>query len=110
MPHRTPLRMLFPPVPAFPLRAGQAALLVLDYQPFMTDRQCGLGRQAAERGIEREIDEYFEQVAYGLRNTAELVQAWRAVGLPIVFTGLAAPPAGAAPAGLAAYGGALPDA
>ena len=83
MPHRTPLRMLFPPVPAFPLEAGQAALLVLDYQPFMTDRSVGLGQQAAERGIERELDEYYEQVEYGLRNTGELVQAFRAAGQPV---------------------------
>src|SRR5688572_24552453 len=110
MPHRTPLRMLFPPVPAFPLQAGQAALLVLDCQPFMTDRAVGLGRQAAERGIERELDEYYEQVEYGLRNTLELVQAFRAAGLPIVFTRLAAPPPGAAPAGLGVYGGTLPAA
>jgi len=85
-------------------------LLVLDYQPFMTDRQCGLGRMAAERGIARELDEYFEQVEYGLRNTAELVQAFRAATLPIVFTCLAASPPGVTTAGLAAYGGALPAA
>ena len=109
MPHRTPLRMLFPPVPAFPLQAGQAALLVLDYQPFMTDRRCGLGRNAAERGIERELDEYYQQVEYGVRNTTELVQAFRAAGQPIVFTCLAAPPAGHRPIGLPAYGGTLPD-
>jgi biuret amidohydrolase len=107
MPHRTPLRMLFPPVPAFPLRGGGAALLVLDYQPFMTDRAVGLGRMAAERGIERELDEYYEQVEYGLRNTAELVQAFRAAGLPIVFTRLAALPGNAE--WLGAHGGALPD-
>jgi nicotinamidase-related amidase len=106
--------MLFPPVPAFPLCDGNAALLVLDLQPFMTDRQGGLGRNAAERGIERELDEYYEQVGYGLRNAAELVGAFRAAGLPIVFTRLAAASADtsaagdARPASIAAYGGALP--
>src|SRR5687768_2805447 len=108
MPHRTPLRMLFPPVPAFPLREGGAALLVLDYQAFMTDRAVGLGRQAAERGVERELDEYYEQVAFALRNTADLVQAFRAAGLPIVFTRLAAPTQGDTASTIAAYGGALP--
>ena len=110
MPHRTPLRMLFPPVPAFPLRDGQAALLVRDYQPFRTDRAVGLGRMAAERGIARELDEYYEQVEFGLKNTADLVQAFRAADLPIVFTRLAAPPRPDTARGFAAYGGSLPAA
>jgi nicotinamidase-related amidase len=110
MPHRTPLRMLFPPVPAFPLRGhGQAALLVLDYQPFMTDRAVGLGRMAAERGIERELDEYYEQVAYGLKNTDDLVRAFREGGLPVVFTRLAAMPSADPTSRQYAYAGELPD-
>ena len=108
MPHRTPLRMLFPPIPAFPLREGRAALLVLDYQPFMVDRTVGLGRMAEERGIARELDEYYEQVEFGLKNTADLVQAFRAASLPIVFTRLAAPPLDEVPASISAYGGELP--
>jgi nicotinamidase-related amidase len=96
--------MLFPPVPAFPLRDGNAALLVLDLQPFMTDRTVGLGQRAAERGIARELDEYYEQVGYALRNTADLVRAFRGAGLPIVFTRLAA-----ASAGDAGAGGVVPD-
>lgn len=108
MPHRTPLRMLFPPVPAFNLRDGTAALLVLDLQPFMTDRACGLGRLAEERGIGRELDEYFDQLQYGLKNSTDLVAAFRAVGLPIAFTRLAASSDG--PASLAAYGGTAPPA
>lgn len=109
MPHRTPLRMLFPPVPSFPLRDGGAALLVLDYQPFMVDRAVGLGRMAEERGIAREFDEYYAQVEYGLKNTADLVAAFRAAGLPIVFTRLAAVPTdGDRDLGLA-YGGDLPQ-
>jgi nicotinamidase-related amidase len=108
MPHRTPLRMLFPPIPAFPLRDGGAALLVLDYQPFMVDRSVGLGRMAAERGIARELDEYYEQVEYGLRNTADLVAAFREAGLPIVFTRLGAPLRPDTARGFAAYGGSLP--
>jgi biuret amidohydrolase len=108
MPHRTPLRMLFPPVPAFPLRDGQAALLVLDYQPFMTDRSVGLGRNAAERGIERELDEYYAQVEYGLKNTAELVHAFRAAGQTVIFTRLAAIPATEGTSEVQAYGGMLP--
>jgi nicotinamidase-related amidase len=108
--------MLFPPVPTFPLRDGHAALLVLDCQSFMTDRRFGLGRSAAERGIDRELDEYFEQVGYGLRNAAELVQAFRAAQLPIVFTRLVAPVSGgSAVSGLSvrvgtAYGGLVPTA
>lgn len=106
MPHRTPLRMLFPPVPAFHLRDESAALLVLDLQPFMTDRSVGLGRLAEERGVAAELDEYFEQVGYCVRNVADLVAAFRARNLPIVFTRLAA--VDGASVSPAAYGGALP--
>jgi nicotinamidase-related amidase len=108
MPHRTPLRMLFPPVPPFDLRDGSAALLVLDLQPFTTDRSVGIGRIAEERGVSRELDEYFEQLGYGLTNATDLVAAFRAANLPIIFTRLAAPADG--PASLAAYGGTLPAA
>jgi nicotinamidase-related amidase len=108
MPHRTPLRMLFPPVPAFPLRDGGAVLLVLDYQPFMVDRSVGLGRMAEERGIARELDEYYAQVEYGLKNTADLVQAFRSAGLPIVFTRLAVVPEVDDLSSITAYGGSLP--
>ena len=101
--------MLFPPIPAFPLRDGGAALLVLDYQPFMTDRTVGLGRMAEERGIARELDEYYEQVEFGLKNTADLVQAFRVAGLPVIFTRLAAESWDDDPALVAAYGGGLPD-
>jgi nicotinamidase-related amidase len=102
--------MLFPPVPAFPLRGGHAALLVLDFQAFMTDRRLGIGRSAAERGVERELDEYYEQVEYGLRNAADLVQAFRVARLPIVFTRLVAPEAGASAMADAVYGGLAPAA
>ena len=108
MPHRTPLRMLFPPVPAFPLRDGRAALLVLDYQPFMVDRSVGLGRMAAERGIARELDEYYEQVEYGLKNTADLVLAFRATSLPVIFSRLEASPSTGPISDRYPYGGTLP--
>jgi nicotinamidase-related amidase len=100
--------MLFPPIPAFPLRDGGAALLVLDYQPFMVDRNVGLGRMATERGIARELDEYYEQVEYGLQNTSDLVQAFRAAGLPVIFTRLEASPSTGPTSDRYPYGGTLP--
>src|SRR5262245_9576468 len=100
MPHRTPLKNLLPPVPPFRVADGgsawsRPALLVLDLQPFTAERAAGFGRMAEERGIAPELDEYYEQVAHAVRNSAELLAGFRARSLPVIFTRLAAPePAG----------------
>jgi nicotinamidase-related amidase len=93
MVHRTPMANLMPPVPPFRLASGAAALLVVDLQPFTVDRSVGLGRMAAERGIATELDEYYEQVEYALRNIADLRAAFRSRDLLTIFTCLAAPDA-----------------
>jgi nicotinamidase-related amidase len=108
MVHRTPMQNLMPPVPTYRLSDGGAALLVVDLQPFTVDREVGLGRIAAERGIATELAEYYDQVDYALRNTVDLVAAFRARGLPIVFTCLTARE-GEVVAGQAAYISWLPS-
>jgi len=80
MPHRTPLKNLLPPTPPFDLRDGRTAVVVLAVQGFTVDRRLGFGALAAERGIEPELDEYFDQVGYVLRNLADLLGAGRAAG------------------------------
>ena len=65
--HRTPFKNLVPPPPTLRLTEQRAALLVVDFQVFAADRSAGLGRLAAERGLEEELAEYYEQV--GLRPT-----------------------------------------
>jgi ureidoacrylate peracid hydrolase len=87
---RVPYKMLLAPIPAFPLRADNAALLLIDVQHFTTTRSRGIGRMASERGIDREFDEYFLQAEAALKNIARLVEACRAHRLSLLHTVLCA--------------------
>ena len=60
--HRTPFKNLVPAPPTLRLTEQRVALLVVDFQVFAADRSAGLGRLAAERGLEEELEEYYEQV------------------------------------------------
>jgi nicotinamidase-related amidase len=84
--HRTPFKNLVPPAPPLRLVEQRAALLVVDFQGFAAERTVGLGRLAAERGIEDELEEYYEQVGFARRNVRDLLRAFRARGLPVLFT------------------------
>ena len=94
--HRTPFKNLVPPGPPLRLVEQRAALLVVDFQVFAAERSAGPGRLAAERGIEDELDEYYAQVAFARRNVRDLLGAFRASRLPVLFTRRLAP-AGTAP-------------
>jgi nicotinamidase-related amidase len=94
--HRTPFKNLVPPAPPLRLVEQRAALLVVDFQAFAAERSAGLGRLAAERGIEDELDEYYEQVGFARRNVRDLLGAFRARRLPVLFSRRLAP-AGTAP-------------
>ncbi|MFN8522284.1 MAG: cysteine hydrolase [Chloroflexota bacterium] len=84
MVHRTPLPNLFPPAIDRPIAASDSALVLLDFQRCYVDRAVGIGRLAAERGIDAELDEYFEQVAYAVRNARDLLHAFRAAGVTVI--------------------------
>jgi nicotinamidase-related amidase len=83
---RVPYKMLLAPVPPFDVTADNTALLLIDAQHFTTSRSQGLGLLAAERGIEREFDEYYLQAEAALNNMATLVAACRARGLAVMHT------------------------
>ncbi len=83
---RVPYKMLAAPVPPFRLTRENTALLLVDAQNFTTTRDQGLGRLAHERGIDRELDEYYLQVEAALRNMSRLVAACRAHGLCVIQT------------------------
>ena len=87
---RVPYKMLLAPVPPFDLTADNAALLLIDAQHFTTSRNQGLGLLAAERGIEREFDEYYLQAEAALANMATLVAACRARKLAVMHAVLSA--------------------
>lgn len=94
--HRTPLKNLVPPPPPLWL-TERVALLVVDFQVFAVDRSAGLGRLAAERGLEEELEEYYEQVGCARRNVRDLLAAFRARRLPVLHSRRVAQPGTAPP-------------
>jgi len=95
--HRTPFKNLVPPPPTLRLTEQRVALLVVDFQVFVADRSAGLGRLAAERGLEEELEEYYAQVACARRNVRDLLTAFRARRLPVLHSRRVAPPGTAPP-------------
>src|SRR5262249_5482983 len=93
--HRTPFKNLVPPPPTLRL-TERAALLIVDFQVFAAARSVGLGRLAAERGLDDELEEYYEQFGFARRNARDLLTAFRARGLPVFYSRRLAP-AGTAP-------------
>jgi nicotinamidase-related amidase len=85
---RVPFKNLAGPVPAVRLSTGGTALLVVDCHRFTTSRDSGYGRLAGERGIARELDEYYEQLVQVLPNLRRLVGGCRERAVPVVFTRL----------------------
>ena len=83
---RAPFKNLMAPVPPANLAATPTALLLLDCHRFTLDPASGFARLARERGIARELAEYYEQVALVVPNLRTLLQACRGKGLPIFFT------------------------
>jgi nicotinamidase-related amidase len=63
---------------------------VVDVHRFTVSPDHGFGRLAAERGIARELGEYYEQVEQALPNVVRLLDACRTSGLPVIFTRLVA--------------------
>jgi biuret amidohydrolase len=85
---RVPFKNLMAPVPPANLAAEPTALLLLDCHRFTLDPELGFGRLARERGISRELAEYYEQVEIVLPNLRTLLGACRRKSLPIFFTRL----------------------
>jgi nicotinamidase-related amidase len=95
--HRTPFKNLVPPAPTLQLTEQRVGLLVVDFQVFAAEPSAGLGRLAAERGLEDELEEYYEQVAWARRNVRDLLGAFRARRLPVLYGRRVAPPGTAPP-------------
>lgn len=83
---RVPYKMLSRATPPFKLTLENAVLLLMDPQHFTTTRNQGVGLVASERGIMRELDEYYDQVDAAMRNMARLLDACRRHGLRVIFT------------------------
>ena len=86
---RVPFKMLAAPAPPFRLSREQTVLLLMDFQNYTTIRTAGFGKMAADRGIDREFDEYFLQVEAAIMNSQRLLQECRHRKIPVIHTLLA---------------------
>jgi nicotinamidase-related amidase len=73
-------------VPPVGLGDGRAVLIVVDVHRFTVSRGHGLDRMARDRGIARELDEYFDQIDQVVPNVRRLVDGCRQRRVPVVFT------------------------
>jgi nicotinamidase-related amidase len=88
---RVPFKNLAGPVPTVRLSTGVASLLLVDCHRFTLSRDSGWGQLARERGIARELDEYYEQLHQVLPNLRRLLAGCRDRGGKVVFTRLVRP-------------------
>jgi len=89
---RVPFKNLTGPVPPARLSDGGAGLLIVDSHRFTLSPDTGYGRMARERGIFRELSEYYEQLDHVLPNLRRLLAGCRQGGLPVLFTRLVGNP------------------
>jgi nicotinamidase-related amidase len=83
---RLPYNMLSAPAPPFQLGAENSALLLIDPQRFTTLPDTGLASVAQERGIIRELDEYYSQAEAAIGNMARLLAACRGHYIRTIYT------------------------
>ena len=84
------VRKLTLPVPAtVPIRK-LAALLILGFHPITVLPVMGYGRMAKDRGVFRELSEYYEQVEQAIPKMQCPISAGRSHGLCVYFTRLTA--------------------
>jgi nicotinamidase-related amidase len=91
---RVPFKNLSRATPPFRVTKENAALLLVDFQRFATQRDEGLGQEAQQRGILREFEEYYAQVDAALCNVQRLLAGCREHGLPVIHTLLHSDPVG----------------
>jgi nicotinamidase-related amidase len=89
---RVPFKNLMGPVPPIRLSEGGVGLLIVDAHRFTLSPDSGYGRMARERGIFRELGEYYEQLDQVLPNLRRLLAGCRQRGLPVLFTRLVGNP------------------
>jgi len=85
---REPFKNLAEAVPTIRLSEGGVCLLVVDCHHYSLSPNHGYGRVARERGIFRELDEYYEQLEQVTPNLQHLVDSSRARAVSVIFTRL----------------------
>lgn len=85
---RVPFKNLAGPVPQRRLSEGHAALLLVDCHRYALSPDDGYARIARERGILRELAEYYQQLEQVVPSLQRLLHGCRERGLPVMFTRL----------------------
>ncbi len=83
---RLPLMFGFNSVPRLAIRPENTVLLIQDMQNYFVDPKMGLGLRASSRGVERELNEYYEQMHEVKENIAALISAARLYGILCIYT------------------------
>lgn len=86
MARRTPFNMLSSPPKLAKVAPTRTALLLLDFECAMIDRDGGFAHAMAERAITREFDEYYEMAEAATRGAARLLAAARRTGVQVVHS------------------------
>jgi nicotinamidase-related amidase len=79
-------------MPVVRAEPDRCALVIVDGQRFMTDRDGGFGAEAAARGITAEFKEYYLQAEAAVANAGRLAKAFRDRGGLVVHTLIASGP------------------
>lgn len=87
---QNPLNLLLPSASEFSPERGKTALLVIDMQYLDAHPDWGLGRMGKEKGLEREMAYYFQQVAKIIPNIQLLLASSRRAGIEIIYSVVAA--------------------
>ena len=66
------------------IEPGRTALLLLNCQRFGADPEGGLARRARAAGAGSELDEYFARAVPAIQGIADLVNACRGAGIPLI--------------------------
>ncbi len=83
---RVPFTLATAAIPRICLRPTNTALLIQDMQRLFVDREYGLGKVAAERGILVEFEPYYTQLEKVVENIARLKTELKKAGMPVIYT------------------------
>lgn len=83
------LTLVFPDLPYFPITREHTALVVIDMQKADAHPEHGLGVKARAAGIAETFEYYWRAVAGAVEKQKALLDAARAVAVPVIYTRIA---------------------
>ncbi len=83
------LRLVFPELPYFEIKASSAALLIVDMQYLDAHPDYGMGIKLREAGLHDSFDYYWDAVAKAAQQQQKLLSAARKCGMNVIYTRIA---------------------